>query len=47
MQLTGSSTRGDCSSAGGWWISGLLLLATMINYMDRQTLSNLIPRITA
>ena len=47
MQLTGSSTRGDCSSAGGWWISGLLLLATMINYMDRQTLANLIPRITA
>ncbi len=47
MQLTGSSTRGDRSSAGGWWISGLLLLATMINYMDRQTLSNLIPRITA
>ncbi len=47
MQLTGASTRGDRSSAGGWWISGLLLLATMINYMDRQTLSNLIPRITA
>ena len=46
MQLTGSSTRGDRSTAGGWWISGLLLLATMINYMDRQTLSNLIPRIT-
>lgn len=47
MQLTGSSTHGDRSTAGGWWISGLLLLATMINYMDRQTLSNLIPRITA
>jgi ACS family hexuronate transporter-like MFS transporter len=46
VQLTGSSTRGDRSTAGGWWISGLLLLATMINYMDRQTLSNLIPRIT-
>ena len=30
MQLTGASTRGDRSSAGGWWISGLLLLATMI-----------------
>jgi len=28
-----------------WWVSGLLLLATMINYMDRQTLSNLAPRI--
>lgn len=47
MHFTGSSTRGERSSAGGWWISGLLLLATMINYMDRQTLSNLIPRITA
>jgi ACS family hexuronate transporter-like MFS transporter len=46
VQLTGSSTHGDRSVAGGWWISGLLFLATMINYMDRQTLSNLIPRIT-
>ncbi len=47
MHFTRSSTQGDHSSAGGWWISGLLLLATMINYMDRQTLSNLVPRITA
>lgn len=30
----------------GWWISGLLLLATMVNYMDRQTLANLAVRIT-
>lgn len=29
-----------------WWVSGLLLLATMINYMDRQTLSNLAVRIS-
>ncbi len=29
-----------------WWVSGLLLLATMLNYMDRQTLANLSPRIT-
>lgn len=29
-----------------WWVSGLLLLATMINYMDRQTLANLAVRIT-
>lgn len=29
-----------------WWVSGLLLMATMINYMDRQTLSNLSVRIT-
>lgn len=28
-----------------WAISALLLSATMINYMDRQTLSNLAPRI--
>lgn len=47
MQLTGQSTRGEPAAQGSWWISGLLLLATMINYMDRQTLSNLIPRITA
>ena len=29
------------SSQWVWWISGLLLLATMLNYMDRQTLANL------
>jgi ACS family hexuronate transporter-like MFS transporter len=29
-----------------WWVSGLLLLATMINYMDRLTLANLSVRIT-
>ncbi len=29
-----------------WWVSVLLLLATMINYMDRQTLANLSVRIT-
>ena len=34
------------SSTWQWWVSGLLLLATMINYMDRQTLANLAPRIT-
>ncbi|MFN8742704.1 MAG: MFS transporter [Pirellula sp.] len=28
-----------------WWVSFLLLLATMINYMDRQTLANLAVRI--
>ncbi|MFN9719197.1 MAG: MFS transporter [Planctomycetota bacterium] len=28
-----------------WWISALLLLATMLNYMDRQTLANLAVRI--
>jgi MFS transporter, ACS family, hexuronate transporter len=34
------------SSSWQWWVSGLLLLATMINYMDRQTLANLSVRIT-
>lgn len=29
-----------------WWVSGLLLLATMLNYMDRQTLANLLVRIS-
>lgn len=28
-----------------WWVCGLLLLATMINYMDRQTLAQLSKRI--
>ncbi len=30
-----------------WWITGLLLLATMINYMDRMTLANAAERITS
>lgn len=29
-----------------WWLCGLLLLASMINYMDRQTLANAAVRIT-
>jgi MFS transporter, ACS family, hexuronate transporter len=29
-----------------WWICGLLLLASAINYMDRQTLANVATRIT-
>src|SRR3954462_15219410 len=29
-----------------WWICGLLLLASAINYMDRQTLANASHRIT-
>src|SRR3954466_9989353 len=29
-----------------WWVCGLLLLASAINYMDRQTLANASPRIT-
>jgi ACS family hexuronate transporter-like MFS transporter len=34
------------SSAWKWWICGLLLLASAINYMDRQTLANAAVRIT-
>lgn len=33
------------SSSWCWWVSLLLLLATMLNYMDRQTLANLSQRI--
>lgn len=33
-------------SMAAWMICGLLLLATMINYMDRQTLANVSKRIT-
>ncbi|MFN8706962.1 MAG: MFS transporter, partial [Planctomyces sp.] len=38
--------RTERTPAWVWWVSGLLLLATMLNYMDRQTLANLSPRIT-
>jgi ACS family hexuronate transporter-like MFS transporter len=34
-------------SSWKWWVCGLLLLASMINYMDRQTLANAAVRITA
>jgi ACS family hexuronate transporter-like MFS transporter len=34
------------SASWKWWIAGLLLTATMINYLDRQTLSILSVRIT-
>jgi ACS family hexuronate transporter-like MFS transporter len=32
-------------SSWKWWVCGLLLLATMINYMDRLTLNQMAPRI--
>jgi ACS family hexuronate transporter-like MFS transporter len=35
------------SRAWIWWVCGLLLLATMVNYMDRLTLNQLAPRIKA
>jgi MFS transporter, ACS family, hexuronate transporter len=34
------------SSSWKWWITGLLLLATTINYMDRMTLVNASVRVT-
>src|SRR4051794_34009070 len=33
-------------SSWKWQVCGLLLLATMLNYMDRQTLNQLGPRMT-
>ncbi len=41
-----SSDERSTLRAWQWWVSGLLLLATMLNYMDRQTLANLSVRIT-
>src|SRR5688500_13960453 len=34
------------SSRWKWWVCGLLLCASAINYMDRQTLANAASRIT-
>jgi len=41
--MTNPPTR---SPAWKWWVCGLLLSATMINYMDRQTLASLSVRVT-
>lgn len=38
--------RAERSPRWQWWVAFLLLLATMLNYMDRQTLANLSARIT-
>lgn len=32
------SGRTDCSGSWRWWVCGVLLLATLLNYMDRQAL---------
>lgn len=37
---------GSRPSAWKWWICGLLLLASAINYMDRQVLANVASRVT-
>src|SRR5580692_3103290 len=36
VSLAGPTARGP---AWKWWVCGLLLLATMLNYMDRLTLN--------
>ena len=41
-----SAPIGSRSSSWKWWITGLLLLATTINYMDRVTLSSASVRVT-
>src|SRR6266481_9782782 len=38
-------TRPPRSGAWKWWVCGLLLLATMLNYMDRLTLNQMAKRI--
>ena len=46
LESVSEIARTERTPAWVWWVSGLLLLATMLNYMDRQTLANLSPRIT-
>lgn len=41
-----SSEPSNRSGSWKWWICGLLLLASTINYMDRQTLANAAVRIS-
>jgi ACS family hexuronate transporter-like MFS transporter len=46
-QPTSGLTRGSTPPTGHfrWYIGGLLFLSTVINYIDRQTLSVLAPYI--
>jgi ACS family hexuronate transporter-like MFS transporter len=44
---TSPASQGGSILSRKWGISGLLMLATMLNYMDRQTLANLSVRITS
>jgi ACS family hexuronate transporter-like MFS transporter len=41
-----SAAPGHRGSSWKWWVCGLLLCASAINYMDRQTLANAATRIT-
>ena len=47
MQEHETTAAGYRQGFGQWAVCGILLLATMLNYMDRMTLNNLSPRITA
>jgi ACS family hexuronate transporter-like MFS transporter len=42
IQNTGAATRRPVSNLR-WWIGGILLASTIVNYIDRQTLSLLAP----
>jgi MFS transporter, ACS family, hexuronate transporter len=44
--MAATDTAPARAKAWKWWVCGLLLLASMINYMDRQTLANAASRIT-
>ena len=44
--MVASSPLSSRSASWKWWITGLLLLATTINYMDRVTLSSASVRVT-
>src|SRR6266576_3699376 len=43
--MTSKAVYQTRSIAWKWWVCGLLLFASMINYMDRQTLANVAVRI--
>src|SRR5436190_16203790 len=45
MERMSGSVRSRAAS-WKWWVCGLLLFATTINYMDRQTLANAAVRIS-
>jgi ACS family hexuronate transporter-like MFS transporter len=45
MERLGATSEGR-SRQWKWWVCGMLLFASAINYMDRQTLANAATRIT-
>src|SRR5206468_9645413 len=44
-QGVGRMTMGSQQSAWRWWVCGVLLLATFLNYMDRQALAVTLPEL--